>query len=359
MHHFYFYPDMELFTKVDIPFSDFKIDYTKKTVFIGSCFAEKIAKKFLERKFQILLNPLGIVYNPLSIANMLERISLCGQSQYRGEELFFDGERWNCWDAHGSLSVAVSEKLDRDGAKIQCATRLNSELNAARDFLKEADTAFITLGTAFVYFLKETGKAVSNCHRQKPELFDRRMITVAEGAAALQRIVHALQSLNPRIRVVFTVSPLRHLSDGAHGNNLSKATLHLAIQSAMEDSGNGPVGYFPSYEIAMDELRDYRFYEEDMIHLSETAEEYIFQRMVETYCEQHTVENMRRVEKFMKTVNHRITNENSPKIEAFAKSQIAAAKFLESNIRGLDLGKEKTHYEEMLGHNGQSAKSCV
>ena len=170
------------------------------------------------------------------------------------------------------------------------------------------------------------------------------MISVEEAAEAIQRIVALLRDMNRDARIVFTVSPIRHLGDEAHGNNLSKATVLLGIEKAIAEIAASPLAprndiaeYFPSYEIVMDELRDYRFYADDMVHLSKTAEEYIFERMVETYCDGATRENMAKVEKFLKMANHRIQDENSPATQEFKKKLATQAAELEKQIAGLSL----------------------
>jgi hypothetical protein len=221
----------------------------------------------------------------------------------------------------------------------------------AHEFLQKADTVFITLGTAFVYFLRGNGVAVSNCHRQNPNMFIRKMISVDHAAEALKSIVHDLLKIkcdrigeNRDLHIVFTVSPLRHLSDGAHENTLSKATSQLAIEKVIREivtESATTISYFPSYEIVMDELRDYRFYDDDMIHLSKTAEGYIFERMAETYCSEKTREDIRKVEKFMKMANHRIVDPQTPASQEFAQKIIAQAEELEKEIAGLKLNNEK------------------
>jgi hypothetical protein len=191
-----------------------------------------------------------------------------------------------------------------------------------------------------VYYLKDNGKPVSNCHRQDPSLFERRMISVEEASKALEDTVASLRRIHADIQVVFTVSPLRHMADGAHGNNLSKSTLLLAIEQAAVD-------YFPSYEIVLDELRDYRFYDSDMVHLSKTAEEYIFERMVQTYCDSTTRTNMERVEKFLKTANHKIAAPDSDATRNLVKKILAQATELESQIEGLHLDKEREFFANL------------
>ena len=331
---------MDLFTKIDIPAIDWQIDYNSHVAFFGSCFADNISAQFAARKFKVLVNPFGTVYNPLSIAMQIKAIA--NKQVFGGPEVFQDmrpdragnSAPWHCWDAHGSLSAATRE---------ECVAKLNEASAHALEFLQKTDVAFITLGTSFVYFLKDIGAAVSNCHQQNPNLFIRKMISVDHVVAALKSIVQDLQKIKRDMRIVFTVSPLRHLSDGAHANTLSKATLQLAINKIIEEQDftthttEAAVQYFPSYEIVMDELRDYRFYDSDMVHLSKTAEEYIFERMEETYCNEKTHENIRQVEKFLKMANHRIQDSESSATAAFQQKLHAEAAKLESQIAGLHL----------------------
>ena len=353
---------MDFFTKIDISAADWQIDYKSRLAFFGSCFADNISAQFKARKFNVLANPFGTVYNPLSAAMQIKAIA---NGKIFGEADVFQDMRlgvsesrneirgpWHCWNAHGSLSAPTRE---------ECIEKLNAATHEVREFLHKANVVFITLGTAFVYFLKESGIAVSNCHRQNPNLFIRKMISVDHATEALKSIVHDLQKIkrdwiaspsvrndelgkNRELHIVFTVSPLRHLSDGAHENTLSKATLQLAIEKVIREcitESAATVSYFPSYEIVMDELRDYRFYESDMIHLSKVAEEYIFERMAETYCDGKTHEDIKQVEKFMKMANHRIVDSQAPASREFAQKLAAQAAELEKEIAGLNLNIEK------------------
>ena len=359
---------MDFFTKIDIPAADWQIDYNSRLAFFGSCFADNISAQFASRKFNVLANPFGTVYNPLSTAMQIKAIAngkIFGEADVFQDTRLANGNEirgpWHCWNAHGSLSGATRE---------ECIAKLNAATQEAREFLQKADVVFITLGTAFVYFLKESGIAVSNCHRQNPNLFIRKMISVDHATEALKSIVHDLQKIkydgiaspgshaslgvsvarndehgkNRELHIVFTVSPLRHLSDGAHENTLSKATLQLAIEKVIRECATesaATVSYFPSYEIVMDELRDYRFYDDDMIHLSKTAEGYIFERMAETYCNGKTLEDIKQVEKFLKSANHRIVDSQSPASREFAQKLAAQAEELEKEIAGLNLNSEK------------------
>jgi hypothetical protein len=335
---------MILFTKIDISSSGAHIDYKSRLAFFGSCFADNISAQFASRKFCVLANPFGTVYNPLSTAMQIKAIA---NGKIFGEKDVFQDMRgmWYSWDAHGSLSGKSRE---------ECIAKLNAAAHATREFLQNADVVFITLGTAFVYFLKESGIAVSNCHRQDSNMFIRKMISVDHATEALKSIVQDLQKIkrqegceNRDLHVVFTVSPLRHMSDGAHNNTLSKASLQLAVEKLItgydrhaEGTIANPaptISYFPSYEIVMDELRDYRFYDSDMIHLSKVAEEYIFERMAESYCDEKTLDDIKQVEKFLKSANHRIQDANSPATAAFLQKMHAEAERLEKQIEGLQL----------------------
>lgn len=321
---------MNFFTKVDLPVTDFKIDYNSRLAFFGSCFADNISAQFTARKFNVLANPFGTVYNPVSLESQIKAIA---DGKVFGEDDVFQDTRcdglWHCWDAHSSLSGATKE---------ECIGKLNAATAQARDFLQKADTVFITLGSAFVYYLKDGGKPVSNCHRQDPNLFTRRMISVDEATEAIREIATSIRQLNRNTHIVFTVSPLRHMGDGAHNNTLSKATLQLAVDKVVKCGTEiAAATYFPSYEIMMDELRDYRFYADDMVHLSKTAEEYIFKQMTETYCDGATRENMAKVEKFLKMANHRIQDESSPATQQLKKKIAAQAAELEKQIPGLSL----------------------
>lgn len=327
---------MNFFSKVDIPASDLRIDYKSNLVFIGSCFADNISAQFASRKFKVQANPFGTVYNPVSLASQIKAIA---NEKIFDEQDVFKDERsdglWHCWNAHSLLSGRTRE---------ECIAKLNTATTHARVYLQEADVVFVTLGTAFVYYLNESGKVVSNCHRQDPKLFTRRMISVEEATKAIHETVVHIRQLNQNAHIVFTVSPLRHMGDGAHNNTLSKATLQLAIDKVLHGLREEPeatkqsiIEYFPSYEIVMDELRDYRFYSDDMVHLSKATEEYIFERMVETYCNDTTRDNMAKVERFLKMANHRIQDANSPATKEFQEKMKAQAIELEKQIPGLNL----------------------
>ncbi len=324
---------MNFFTEVEIGKSEIKIDYNSKIVFIGSCFAEDISAYFENAKFQVLKNPSGILYNPLSIREMIKNV--LNKKRYGENDFFYSGELYNCYDFHGRFS---------HGDLFTAINQVNESFEKAYVFFKEADVFFITLGSAFVYFLRENSMPVANCHKQNPNVFFRRLITVDEVQNAVNEIVETINKINSKARIVFTVSPLRHFRDGAHNNNLSKSTLQLG--TVFVEKSYEFVEYFPSFEIVIDELRDYRFYEKDMIHLSEVAREYIWQKIKQTYFSDKVSLQVERVEKFMKSVNHKIENPFSLASKTFCKRNIFLAESLESEIQGLNLEKERKYFLE-------------
>jgi lysophospholipase L1-like esterase len=305
-------------------------------MFVGSCFAENISRFFVDAKFNCLVNPTGIIYNPLSIRQMVENV--VNQKVYDERDFFFDGNNYCSYDFHGAYSRGTLQ---------EAIALANNCMTEARAFLQNADVVFITLGTAYVYFLADNpAQPVCNCHKQKPETFIRRLISVDEVSAALSDIVTKIATYNPKIKIVFTVSPIRHWRDGAHGNRLSKSTLHLGIEQVLQKFDN--CEYFPSYEILEDELRDYRFYAEDMVHPSPLAEKIIWERLRDTYINKVCQAQIDRVLKFMQAVHHRITDPKSPATKEFCKKNLELADLLELEIQGLDLSEEKNYFQKVL-----------
>lgn len=305
-------------------------------MFFGSCFAENVSRFFVDAKFNCLVNPTGIIYNPLSIRQMVENI--VNQKNYDERDFFFDGNNYCSFDFHGLYSRGTLQ---------EAVALANNCMAEARTFLQDVDVVFITLGTAYVYFLADhPAQPVCNCHKQKPDTFIRRLVSVDEVVEALSDIVSKLSSLNSKLKIIFTVSPIRHLRDGAHGNRLSKSTLHLGIEQVLQKFDC--CEYFPSYEILEDELRDYRFYAEDMTHPSPLAEKIIWQRLRDTYINKVCQSQISRVEKFMQAVHHRIIDPSSPSSRDFCKKNLALADALESEIQGLSLSDEKKYFKNYL-----------
>lgn len=267
------------------------VTHDRPVMFLGSCFAANIGSRLADDGFDACVNPTGTLYNPLSIAAMLRRVT--GGIPYGMDDLVMRDGLWHSFGHHSSFSSADP------GAVIAAA---NAAAARTRSALAEASAIFITLGTAYVYRLRSTGAVVANCHKFPAADFLRARITVDEAAGALREIVASVRAINPDSPVIFTVSPIRHLADGLHDNQLSKATLLLAVSELCAGS---TAGYFPSYEIMMDDLRDYRFYASDMTHPSDVAIDYIYECFADTYLTPDTLTLALTRRKEIKRARHR------------------------------------------------------
>lgn len=297
-------------TKVNIPKSEFDFGYQKRAMMMGSCFVENIGAKLKSYKYQVDVNPFGVIYNPVSVCSSL-RI-LMEEKELVEDDLNFHNNLWFSFYHHSKFSNTDLS---------QCLSDINSGIKLSSKNLKEADSLFITFGTSWVYELLSSGTIVSNCHKLPAKDFNRYRLNVDEIVAIYKDLLVELLIFNPKIKIVFTVSPIRHWKDGANGNQLSKATLLLAIDQLTELFDQA--SYFPSYEIVMDELRDYRFYSEDMLHMSDVAVKYIWQRFSETYLTESAIQTQKQVEKFILAANHRPFNVNSDSHQTFIKSSLA------------------------------------
>ncbi|GAI96735.1 unnamed protein product, partial [marine sediment metagenome] len=230
-------------------------------MFIGSCFTESIGGKLNDYKFPVDINPFGIIYNPSSVGKSLEL--LIGEKEFTIDDLFFYNGKWLSFFHHSSFS-------DKDPEL--CLSRINAKITESREFLKKAGFLFITFGTAWVFEWKESGETVSNCHKISALKFNHKLLAVEDILENYKTLIHKLLRFNPQLKIIFTVSPIRHWKDGAEGNQVSKAILLLSAHQLLKKFQS--VSYFPAYEIIMDDLRDYRFYSDDMIHLNSVAIDY-------------------------------------------------------------------------------------
>lgn len=293
----------DLLTKVVVPNSGNKIGYNDKLLLLGSCFADNIGEKFGAHYFQMLSNPYGTLYNPASIATILSPIAN-SQSPISNPPIIEWGGLWHSMLHHGSFSHS-------DRAQVLLRCEQSRELLHA--FLQEATVVVVTFGTAWVY--EYEGKVVSNCHKMPANRFVRRRLSVDEIVAMWQPLLEAM----PDKHWIFTVSPIRHIKDGLHENQLSKAILLQAVEELVNQANGDKIGYFPSYEIMLDELRDYRFYAEDMVHPSSLAVEYIWQRFVDAYMTASTRAEMRELYQLWLDRHHRCLHPESVEAERFAE----------------------------------------
>ncbi len=319
---------MKLQTTVELPTGLPSIDLEQRLLMMGSCFAENMGTLFAERKFRVDVNPFGILYNPLSIAKALTRM-LDGKA-YGAEELFFYREQWHSYMHHGSFSATTKEKA---------LNQINSRLQQTAKTLPETDWLMLTFGTAYVYRLKSTGEVVSNCHQCPERDFVRSRLTVEDIVAVYQPLIEQLSGVNGKLKALFTVSPIRHLRDGLHANQLSKATLLLAIDRLVELYPDR-LFYFPSYEIVMDELRDYRFYADDMAHPAPVTVAYLWECIGKTFFTEATRKLTEEVMAVMRDVNHRPLHPESEAYRGFTQQIIDKIEILTKKCPYLDFHKE-------------------
>ncbi len=266
---------MNLTTRIDIPESRWPLTHSRRMVVMGSCFADEVGERLRADKFRTLVNPFGTIYNPASIAALLRRSLDERIYSMDSPEIFRDATsgRWFSWLHHSTFSARNPDEL---------IGRLNAVTARVGEELRRADMFIVTFGSAVVYRLKQNGRVVGNCHKQPDGLFVREMLTADRIAAEWRPLIADLRTRNPHLRILFTVSPVRHKRDGLHTNQLSKAQLLLAVDALCADSSD-EIAYFPAYELLMDELRDYRFYADDLVHPSPLAVDYIYERFTETF----------------------------------------------------------------------------
>ena len=328
---------MSFFTEIKIPEFPWKMDYSKSILFFGSCFSENIGQKLLDLKFDVDLNPFGILYNPVSIANSLH--ILLEKRVFTESDLFQDQGAWNSFYHHSRFSNA-----DREVA----LEKINRRIGLSHEFLLRADFLMITFGTSWVYELKETGQVVTNCHKVPAAKFKRFRLDVSDITGVYSELLKELWKFNPNLKVVFTVSPIRHWKDGAVENQVSKATLLLAIDHLLKRLESNNIAYFPSYELMMDELRDYRFYAEDMLHLSAVATDYIFERFGKVMISINSLQIAKEVVKIGKAILHRPVNSASVEYERFILYNLDEINKITINFPYLNFAKEKRQLEENL-----------
>lgn len=292
---------MQFRTKISIPKSDNPIDYNSKIVSLGSCFAENMAEKLDYFKFQNTCNPFGIIFNPISIEKMIYRV--VNQFFYTENDIFFHNERWHCYEVHSDLSNSNKEEF---------LENLNAVLRTSLIQLLQASHIIITYGTSWVYRNIESNAVVANCHKVPQKEFSKEILSIETIENSLKNTIDLIRKVNPKANVIFTVSPVRHLKDGFVENQVSKSNLIVAIYRLLQtEHCKRNTEYFPSYEIMMDELRDYRFYAEDMIHPSKVAIDYIWERFSETFISEESHSMMKEVETIQKGLQHQSFNPDS------------------------------------------------
>lgn len=301
---------MKLRTQIQLRQAENQIDYQSQLVLLGSCFAENMGEKLNYYKFPSLQNPFGILFHPKAIEKLIEG-SVQGK-RYTGKDTFFHNERWHCFDAHSDLSDVSKEVL---------LERLNTGLKETHQQIAGSTHIIITLGTAWVYRDTKTNSLVANCHKVPQKSFSKELLPISTLTESLKNIIDLIQSINKSVSVVFTVSPVRHLKDGFVENQRSKAHLITAVAQVLSSKVElGEKHYFPAYEIMMDELRDYRFYEADMVHPSPLAIDYIWEKFKTVWISEKAYRPMEQVEDIQKGLGHKAFDPDSERHRRFLKS---------------------------------------
>ena len=326
---------MKFRTEIEKQNFGFEINYEDSLLFMGSCFTENIGNKFLQWKFNTLVNPFWVLYNPTSIKNSLDII--LWDKEFIESDLVFWNEQWHSFSHHGDFSGINKENV---------LNTINSQITNSKEFIKKSSILFLTFGTAWVYKYNKTWEVVSNCHKFPDSDFTRSLLSVDEIVESYKILIDTLKTINPDLKIIFTVSPIRHIKDTLVGNQISKSTLILAIAKLKELFSH--VHYFPSYEICMDDLRDYRFYEKDMIHISEVAKQYIWETVEDTFFSQKTLDILNKIEKLQSALFHRPKNIKSESFKKFINKQLQFINELENNYSFLDLELEKRYFQKYL-----------
>ena len=303
---------MQFRTQIPLSKTNNPIDYNSKVLSFGSCFAENMADKFDYFKFQNETNPFGIIFNPVSIEKIIERT--VEEKEFTEKDIFFHNERWHSYEVHSDLSNSDRQEL---------LETLNKAIAETNKQLKEATHIIITYGTSWIYRSTESDEIVANCHKVPQKQFSKELLSVDVIDKSIQNTIRLIQTINPDINFIFTISPVRHIKDGFVENQLSKSHLFTALHQTLKTHNSLPKlrdtthNYFPSYEIMMDELRDYRFYAEDMLHPNPVAIDFIWHKFSENYMTEESISLMQEVDEIQKSLRHRSFNPESEQHQKF------------------------------------------
>lgn len=325
---------MELRTTFRIEPSKEKITYNDHVMFVGSCFASTIGSQMVIGHMPVMINPAGAVFNPVSVCNTLDTITK--RKEFSLEDLHFYDGMW--------LSFYHYTDFSSDDPSI-VLEKINRRSKEAFEFLRDARFLFVTIGTARVYKLKKSDLIVSNCHKIPSEQFESKLLTVDEIVALWTEQLDRLHSMFPQLEVIFTISPVRHWKDGAHGNQVSKSILFVAVEELLKHKVAPK--YFPSYELIMDDLRDYRFYNDDMLHPSAMAINYIWEAFARCYLDNQTLNTWKEVVKITKAFNHRFNTDSNSRRISFAETVLKKISDIKVNVPTIDLSREEEYFLKM------------
>jgi lysophospholipase L1-like esterase len=313
-----------------------KIKHTDKLLLVGSCFTEQIGKKLAAHKFAVLENPNGILFNPISIAKAVT--SYANAKMYVEAEMFYYNELWASREHHTQFS-----DIDKNAA----LKNINASQKAATDFIKNADWILLTLGSAFVYEWKDIEvndnyeNVAANCHKIPTDKFNRRLTTAAEVKTVLQKMQNAVKAINPNVKIIYTISPVRHLREGFVENNRSKAAL---IQAVHELTNEQNVFYFPAYELIIDDLRDYRFFAEDLVHPNYAATNYVWEKFVPAVVDESSQKLIVEINEINAAMSHKPFNPSSEAHKKFLKVNLDKIEMLQNKYSYINFESEKKYF---------------
>ena len=322
-------------TEIQIQKPQIPVSYSSGLSFMGSCFAETIGEKFKESRFKTCINPFGILYNPVSVAQSLEL--LMEPVAFSENDLINRAGLWHSFHHHGKFSSPD---------KGLALTLINKSMNEGSSFLRHTDFLFITFGTSYVYEHIKLGKVVSNCHKFPATEFNRYRLEVDEIVELYKTLIVKLLVFNPKIKIVFTVSPVRHWKDGAHGNQVSKSVLLLAIDQL--ETLFDHVSYFPSYELLLDDLRDYRFYSEDLLHPNSLASEYIWEK-IRNLFDDNTKQFCNETLQLQKARNHRPLFPDSVEYSNFLETMLEKVNHLIDRYPDANFISDRDFFLDRIG----------
>ena len=313
-----------------------KITHKHNLLLVGSCFTEQIGNKLLQHKFSVLDNPNGILFNPVSIARAVD--SYISEKQYEASDLFYNSELWGSWDHHTRFSSTnIKTTLEN----------INASQQRAATFIKKADWILLTLGSAFVYEHTTADnkggyeQVVANCHKVPADKFNRRLLEINEIKTVLEKMIMRVKEVNPAVQFIFTISPVRHLREGFIENNRSKSALIQAVHSLVN---NMDVFYFPAYELVIDDLRDYRFFAEDMVHPNYAATNYVWEKFKLACIDEQSQQLMKEIAVIMAARNHKPFNPLSVQHQKFLKANLEKIQEVRKYHPYLDFASEERYF---------------
>ena len=322
---------MQMFLNLDVPLLSRPFTYTDNILLIGSCFTEHISDRLEQHKFKVLSNPHGILFNPLSVSDSLT--SYIDAKLYAAEELFYLNELWNSWDHHTRFS---NTNIDL------ALSAINQSQAEAAEYIRNADWVIITLGSAFQYYLKESGRPVGNNHRAPAQWFEKRLLSIETITQSMSHTLEKLFAANPFVQVLFTISPVRHIRDGVVDNNRSKARLIEAVHSLCGSFEKAH--YFPAYELVIDILRDYRFYDIDMVHPNFPATSFVWEHFVKSCVSPQVHILMQQVQELTTARSHRSRFPDTEAHKKFKRIYAEKTKSLMERYSFLDLNAELQYF---------------